>query len=100
MLAFAGAPPAWADMAAAIDAYNAGRYGAAFQEFGQLAGSGDMDAAVWLGFLYQQGQGTAQDFAQAMHWFSRAADAGNAEAMVYVGHLYYYGHGVAKDLIE
>ena len=37
-------------------------------------------AMVWLGFLYEQGQGTVQDYDEAMRRFRTAADLGNAQA--------------------
>jgi uncharacterized protein len=33
-----------------------------------------------LGWLYQNGWGVAQDYAQARRWYQKAADAGNAYA--------------------
>jgi TPR repeat protein len=50
-----------------------------------------------LGLMYLNGQGGAQDLAQAREWFQKAANGGHANAMYQLGLLYYQGHGVAQD---
>ena len=50
-----------------------------------------------LGWLYRNGKGVAQDYAQAREWFQKAAEAGNNVAMVNLGYLYEKGLGGAQD---
>src|SRR5262245_33896716 len=96
--AVADAPAA--DLQSATAAYEGGAYGAAFAEFRELAQSGDSQAILWLGYLYQEGQGTAQDYAAAMENFRMAADLGEPLAFFYIGRLYSDGLGVQKDAVE
>ena len=55
------------------------------------------DAVGYLGWLYENGQGVAQDYDKAREWFVKAAEKGNADAMAGLGRLYQNGHGVSKD---
>jgi hypothetical protein len=81
-------------------AYQSGDYPTAFAEFQDLANGGDTQAMLWLGFLYQEGQGTVQDYNEAMNRFRMAADLGDAQAAFYVGNMYANGYGVTKNAIE
>ncbi len=49
----------------AISAYERGDYATALREFRVLAAQGRADAQYNLGFLYENGQGAPQDYAQA-----------------------------------
>lgn len=57
------------------------------------AETGDADAALRLGLMYDVGQGVPRDTTQAWHWYQIAADAGNANAMFNLGVLYDSGIG-------
>ncbi len=48
-----------ADRESATAAYERGDYRTAFQEYQALANSGDSQGMLWLGYLYQEGQGTS-----------------------------------------
>jgi uncharacterized protein YdaT len=50
-----------------------------------------------LAFLYENGQGVAQDHAKAREWYEKAADKGDAGAMNSLGLLYQNGQGVPQD---
>jgi len=50
-----------------------------------------------LGPAYQNGEGVAQDYAQARQWFQKAADAGNAEGMNNLGEMYRGALGGPRD---
>src|SRR5262245_58989130 len=89
-----------ADRASATAAYERGDYRAAFAEFQELANNGDSQAMLWLGYLYQEGQGTIQDYSEAMNRFRMAADLGEPQAYYYVGRIYANGYGVPADAIE
>lgn len=56
-----------------MDAYDKGDYATAFKEFGN-AFPDDCDSKYWEGVMYEKGQGTAQDYAQALKWYRAAAD--------------------------
>ena len=43
---------------------------------------------VFLGCLYEDGQGMAQDYEEAVKWYSLAAEQGDAMAQCNLGHLY------------
>jgi tetratricopeptide (TPR) repeat protein len=64
----------------------------------EKAAAGDnTDAMVYLGALYENGQGVAQDHAKARDWYEKAAAGDNATAMFNLGWLYENGHGVTQD---
>jgi TPR repeat protein len=60
-------------------------------------GAGEANAMSNIGVLYDNGQGVAQDYAQAMQWYQKAAAEGNTNAMFIIGYFYQHGHGVAQD---
>ncbi|MBO0734603.1 MAG: sel1 repeat family protein, partial [Methylocapsa sp.] len=53
-----------------------------------------------MGWLYYQGNGVTQDYAQAMAWRREAADQGYADAENNIGWLYDHGEGVAQDYTQ
>ena len=53
-----------------------------------------------LGFMYDNGHGVPQDYAEAVRWYRLAAEQGNAWAQHNLGAMYYKGQGVAKDYTE
>jgi len=61
-------------------------------------GSGDADAMLYVGEIYEQGIGRDADYATAASWYQKAADAGNTTAMISLAHLYKTGQGVELDL--
>eukprot|EP00045_Choanoeca_perplexa_P011359 m.120091 g.120091 ORF g.120091 m.120091 type:complete len:676 (+) comp15606_c0_seq1:95-2122(+) len=61
------------------------------------ADRGDLQSQVVVGQLHLQGQGVAQDHAQALRYFQQAAAAGHADAMAYLGDMYANGLGVEQD---
>ena len=82
------------------DAYHAGDYAVALAEFTPLAEAGDVDAQYYLGYMYANGRGVAQDDAEAVKWYRLAADAGNATAQYNLGEMYANGEGVAQNDAE
>lgn len=70
------------------------------QKLRQLAQAGDADAQFELGARYATGEGTAQDYAQAVNWFRRAADAGQVLAAATLAAYYRAGRGVPRDEIS
>jgi TPR repeat protein len=47
--------------------------------------------------MYRQGQGVAQDHAQAAVWYRKAAEQGNADAQCVLGAYYDQGQSVPQD---
>jgi len=64
------------------------------------AKAGDADAQFSLGWLYDQGQGVTQDYAQAAAWYRKAAEQGDASAQFNLGSLYRQGRGVPQDYAQ
>ena len=50
--------------------------------------------------MYANGQGVAQDYAEALKWYRKAADQGNAKAQNNLGERFRNGQGVAQDYAE
>lgn len=94
------AMPARAGWEEAVAAYNNGDYATAAREFRPFAEQGQVTAQYILGWIYQTGEGVAQDLAEAAKWYRRAADKGNADAQLALGSLYAAGAGVKRDDAE
>lgn len=64
----------------------------------RLAESGDLDALVGLGKLYQHGQVVATDHTKAVAAFEKAANAGHVGAQFHLATLYKHGWcGLPQD---
>ena len=46
----------------------------------KAANAGNTEAMYNLGYLYELGQGVAQDFGKAYEWYQKAANAGDTDA--------------------
>ena len=57
-------------------AYSRQDYAEALPLCRPLAEQGDAKVQSNLGFMYQNGQGVAQDYAEAVKWYRKAADQG------------------------
>lgn len=64
------------------------------------AASGDGDASVLLGVIYEYGIGVTADLTKALRYYEQASAAHNAEAMEVLGDMYYQGRVVTKDLVK
>jgi TPR repeat protein len=53
-----------------------------------------------IGWLYRNGLGVPQDYAEAMRWYRKAADAGDSSAMTNIGGLYENGWACRQDYAE
>lgn len=51
-----------------------------------------------LGHMYQYGEGTPTNEAEASTWYRRAAEQGFPEAQYNLGFMYFYGKGVKQDM--
>ena len=65
-----------------------------------LAEQGSAKAQTYVGFMYENGLGLAQNYAQAVRWLRDAADQGAPTAQVLLGELYDRGLGVKRDFVQ
>lgn len=63
------------------------------------ARQGDPQAQVFVGYLYETGQGVAQNFSQAAQWYWKAAEQGNPVAQFQLGNMYHLGKGVTQNYV-
>jgi TPR repeat protein len=70
------------------------------QELKAKAVKGDRGAQRDLAMAYGEGEGVAQDYAEAAKWFRKAAELGDMLSQFATGSNYEQGKGVAKDLAE
>jgi uncharacterized protein len=66
----------------------------------KAANQGNVEAQTYLGILYDQGEGIAQDVTESVKWWRKAALQGNSHAQILLGASYQEGRGVAKDYAE
>jgi uncharacterized protein len=97
LLAFALIPPAAAELADALAAYDSGDYAAAYRELHALAALDDPAAEHALARMYFAGQGVVQDTKEGLRWEVRAATGGDAQAQFELGARYENGIGIAAD---
>lgn len=98
--------PAAADYQAGLDAYNAGDYATAMEQWQAVAADTRLDetpavyaeALYAIAMLYWQGQGVPQDGQLAFEWLVKAAGMKHAGAQAKLGYLYADGAVVPQDL--
>ena len=83
----------------ASKAFRNGDYTTALGLLGPLASHGTAEAQYELGFLYYNGMGVPQDYAEAVKWYRLAAEQGFAEAQHDLGVMYLEGKGVPQDYV-
>jgi len=66
----------------------------------RLADQGDALAQFSLGFMYGNGWGVPQDYAEAVKWYHKAAEQEDAKAQYNLGQMYRLGYGVQRDYAE
>ena len=79
------------------DAYDAGDYATALQEWRPLAEQGDADVQTLVGAMYSNGKGVPQDYTEAVKWYRLASEQGTADAQTNLGFMYSNGKGVPQD---
>ena len=82
------------------DAYSRGDYLAALAEWQPLAEQGYTDAQNNLGYIFANGLGVKQDYAEASKWYRLSAQAGDASGQHNLGVIYAMGLGVPQDFAE
>lgn len=63
------------------------------------AQQGDPQAQLFVGYLYETGQGVRQDYAEAIRWYRKAAEQGNTIAQAQLGNMYRLGKGVSQSYV-
>jgi len=79
-------------------AYETGRYQAAFLIWKQLAQQNHILALINLGAMYDAGQGVPENPLKAFESFEQAARSGNPYAQYNLGNMYAEGRGVKRNL--
>jgi cell division septation protein DedD len=83
---FLVAGAAWAGVKEGVEAWQAGNYSAAVNEWRPLADKGDADAQFNLGQAYKLGRGVpAPDLKIAQSWYEKAAQQGHGQAQANLG---------------
>ena len=59
---------------------------------------GYLHADNLIGDMFYNGEGVAQDYAQAVLHYRRAADKGSFIGLRQLGYAYYHGHGLPEDV--
>jgi len=89
-----------ADIAAGMRAIDRGDYATALRILRQLANQDDASAQIYLGFMYENGRGVAQDYVKAVGWYRKAANQGDRGAQSNLGLMYEEGWGVTQDFVQ
>ena len=63
------------------------------------AEQGDPQAQMFVGYLYETGQGVVRNYVTAAQWYRKAAEQGNAIAQSQLGNMYRLGKGVPQNYI-
>jgi TPR repeat protein len=92
--------PAIAGFDQGAEAYAAGNYAKALEEFQPLAKNGDPASQFALGVMYHNGNGVVQDYRETVSWYRKAAKQGYVFAQHFLGGMYKNGEGVAQDYKE
>lgn len=100
MLFGAGRAVAGGDCHVAQDAYAAGDFAAALEQWKELAEDDHAHSQLMIGSLYFSGQGVQQSYREAEHWFRLAAENGSADAALQLAEMYIKGEGVKADARE
>lgn len=91
VLVAAGPSLATAAMDAGMQAFQAGNYEQAYNEWQPLAESGDPQAQYMVGVLHDHAYDRPRNYKEAAKWYRRAAEQGHIEAAFSLGFLYYNG---------
>ena len=63
------------------------------------AQQGDPQAQLFVGYLYETGQGVTRNYVTAAQWYHKAAEQGNTIAQSQLGNMYRLGKGVPQNYI-
>jgi TPR repeat protein len=65
-----------------------------------LSGPEKAESYYRRGAAYYHGEGTGQNYAEALRWFRKAAEQNHPQALSWIGVIYYEGRGVPQDHAE
>ena len=88
------------DFGKGLVAAQSGDFATALKEWLPLAEQGDALAQTGVGFMYDNGFGVVQDYAESVNWYRLAAEQGNQDAQYNIGLMYANGNGVIQDYAE
>lgn len=94
----AAAPEQPDPFASGADAYRAGDYTLALEQFLLAAGQGHMEAQFLCGQMYRRGIGTEANDRLALSWYKRAAKQGHLGGQLACASIYEDGRGTEVDL--
>ena len=77
--------------------YDRANYQTSLEIWLGAAAKGDHDAEYYVGKIYEDGLGTAPDYAEAAKWYEKAAAAGHSASQFVLATMYEKGVGVAAD---
>lgn len=77
-----------------------GDYATALAKWVPLAEQGSSAAQLFVGFMYENGQGMPKDEAAAASWYGESAERDNMVAQVRLAIIYRDGRGVPKDRVR
>ena len=86
-----------ADFDKGLAAYKSGDYATALREWRPLAEQGHVSAQIYLGWMYENGQGVTQDSKTALKWYRLVAEQGYASAQYNLGRMYEDGLGFRQN---
>ena len=95
-----GLPALAATYQEGFTAYEQGDYAKAYTLWLPLAEAGDSDAQFGVGVMLDNGQGLAENDAEAAKWYRLAAERGNPDAQFNLALLYDSGKGVQVNKEE
>jgi TPR repeat protein len=81
-------------------AYQQSDYATALKEWRPLAEKGNSAPQLFIGFMYDNGQGVARDDSVAADWYRKSAERDNMIAQVRLAIMYRDGRGVAEDRVK
>ena len=90
----------FADLDKGMKAYENKDFKTAFSEFKKAAELGDARSQYMLAVMYDNGEGTPVNKAEALKWYKKAADQGDAAAQHNLTVMYYNGEGTPVNKAE
>lgn len=83
-----------------LAAYERSDYVAAMVIFKQLALQGDALSQLYVGSMYERGEGVVPNIGEAIRWYQSSAAQGNVDAQINLAEIYSAGHLVEQDLVQ
>jgi hypothetical protein len=77
--------------------YDRANYQTSLKIWLDAAAKGDHDAEYYVGKIYEDGLGTAPDYAEAAKWYEKASAAGHSASQFVLATMYERGLGVPAD---